>query len=218
MKRLPELRLSRGYLERSCSRSGWSVSRSRRRKSSTIAESTRLLQPGLSSPERSVLGRGWTYGFIVGNNPINKIDPLGLMDFTLIPGGTWEHNDQQKFYDDPRIFDIGGHGNPNSLFASSAPGSYPYSAQEVYELVKNKREFQEAKSVKIWACNAGFGKNSFAEQFAKISGKRTTGATGYLEYALQNGDRGTFQRFNGNPFNLFRPSTWSSGGWRSFNP
>ena len=56
------------------------MSRSRRRKSFTIAKSPLLLQTGLSSPERSVLSRVWTYGFIVGNNPINGIDPLGLYD------------------------------------------------------------------------------------------------------------------------------------------
>ena len=36
-----------------------------------------------------MLGRGWTYGFIVGNNPINAIDPNGQIAIFWAAEGAW---------------------------------------------------------------------------------------------------------------------------------
>jgi RHS repeat-associated protein len=152
----------------------------------------------------------------VANDPINRWDLFGLIDFDLFAPGTPEHRNIQLFYDDPRIYDIGAHGSPNRLY--TAPDLEPYTAQDLYAAVKDDPNFRKSKVVKIWACNAGFGNNSFAKQFANLSGKTTIAGTGYLNFADRPNSTGHFSRFKRNPFNLFRPSTWSPGTWKVFTP
>ncbi len=151
----------------------------------------------------------------VGNSPVGRWDPLGLIDYETFTGG-WEESNIRLFPDKSNVYDVGAHGAPWGLYTNTGKG--PFSAEQVYNRVKDDPKFKKADCTKFWACNAGFGKNSFAEQFAKLSGKPTEGATGYLKAANKEGDTGRFSRYEGNKFNLFKPSTWSKGGWRTFKP
>jgi RHS repeat-associated protein len=137
----------------------------------------------------------------VRNDPIHLSDSLGLIDFDLFAPGSPEYANTRLFYDDPQIYDIGAHGNPQRLY--SAPEMHPYTPQDLYNAIKNDANFQKADTVKIWACKAGFGENSFAEQFAKVSGKTTIAGTGYLDFAEGPNSIGHFSL---------------GGTWRTFRP
>jgi RHS repeat-associated protein len=152
------------------------------------------------------------YRYVV-NNMVNITDPLGLEDFRMFhPSESW----RRQFDSGPRTYDIGAHGNPNAVFDEHGN---PMSPQDLLNRVKNDPNFQKAKKVRLWACEVGKGKNSFAQQFANISGKPTSGPN---QIFWEHGRFGTIAPMgpNGQPPDgiggfLGRMFSWN---WRNFNP
>lgn len=148
----------------------------------------------------------------VSNNPINWVDPLGLEDFRMFPPGEFH----RQFDAGPNVYDIGSHGNPNAVFDESGN---PMSPQDLLDRVKNDPKFQNANRVQLWACEVGQGDNSFAQRFADLSGKPTSGPN---QIFWENGRNGTVAPMdaNGNQPGglggfLGRMFSWN---WRNFNP
>lgn len=152
------------------------------------------------------------FGYVL-NDPINLIDPLGLEDFRMFhPSESW----RRQFDSGPKTYDIGAHGNPNAVFDEHGN---PMSPQDLLDRVKNDPAFQDAKNVRLWACEVGKGNNSFAQQFADLSGKPTAGPN---ETFWEHGRNGTVAPTgpNGKPPSglgamLARMFSWN---WRNFKP
>ena len=108
---------------------------------------------------------------LVGNSPVSFVDPLGLENFTMWPSGE-NHNSYTSH--DPKTFDIGCHGSPTRVADERRNG---LTAQQLFERVRSDPKFIDATKVKLWACEVGKGRDSFAQQFARISGKKTCGPT-----------------------------------------
>src|SRR5438067_7619800 len=70
------------------------------------------------------------------------------------------------------VYDIGAHGNRNAVFDENGN---PLSPQDLLDRVKNDPKFRNAKRVQLWACEVGQGDDSFAQRFADLSGKPTSG-------------------------------------------
>jgi len=147
----------------------------------------------------------------VANNPVNWIDPFGLIDWAPFAPGGWEYNDIRRFPDAPNRFDLGAHGYPKKGMIGDGRGNF-WTPEQLLNEVKDDPEFQNSSSVRMYVCEAGRGgKDSFAEKFANISGKPVEAGNGDLNAAQDTNGKPHFSRPDDMPFNLFKPSTWRLG-------
>jgi RHS repeat-associated protein len=156
------------------------------------------------------------------NDPVNKSDPLGLIDWAPFPRGTWEYTDTRLFPDPPNRFDMGAHGivvNGKDHIERIGDGAgKTWTPKQLYDTVKNDPTFQKSETVRMYICEAGRGgKDSFAQKFAKISGKAVEAGAGDLDAAKYTGGKPHFSKPDDMKFNLFKPSTWKLG-FRRFDP
>jgi len=109
------------------------------------------------------------YGY-VANNPINLIDPLGLLDLNLFSPSDQLHDWSQKAADDARTYTVGGHGNTQNILNVDKL----ISPKDLANIIKKDPGFKDAEVVKLYSCSTGNtdkNKNPFAEKLADLLGK-----------------------------------------------
>ena len=154
-------------------------------------------------------------GLFVSNNPINLVDPLGLLDWSPFQPGQWEYNDSRMFPDAPNRFDLAAHGHPNGRGSIDVIGDgkgRTWTPEELYNEAKDDPAFKNSDSVRMYVCQAGRGgMDSFAKEFSELSGKPVQAGNGNLDAARYTNGKPHFSRPQDMPFNLFKPSTWRVG-------
>ncbi len=113
----------------------------------------------------------------VNNGPVNRIDPLGLVDLDLhSPGDTPSVQVGHTLPDDSSTITVFAHGNPNIVddernFPAHSPiAQNPLGARALANLIKNLPDFPNANRVVLYSCETGRGPNPIAALLAKYLG------------------------------------------------
>ena len=104
------------------------------------------------------------YGY-VGNNPINVIDPLGLVNLNLNIGSTAAIYDNYGNYKNNSYYTVAGHSDGHFVSDDTVAGT-PLTPEMLGNLIKSDPNYH-GQPIKLYSCNTGSGgDNSFA---AKLS-------------------------------------------------
>lgn len=127
------------------------------------------------------------YAYVRGD-PINRLDPSGLVDLNLFaptdpafPGAVAAQSPAQTFT-------VGGHGSPFGMFD---PQGLPITLEDFADLIRHHPHYHPGMTVQLQACNAGVspgeGQPSFAQQLADALGTPVFAANNFVWFFI-NGD------------------------------
>lgn len=159
------------------------------------------------------------YGY-VGNNPINAIDPLGLVNLYLM-GGSSQQGRAAAGFNPPGYYSVAAHGNPSQVADQrfqkpDANGNYdPKDAprltpKELADLIRSQPDYKPGQPVFLVACSTGKGGDkSFAQKLANELGADVTAPTEnswVRSNGVYNGQHtGSVGVDNGGNFKIFEP-------------
>lgn len=115
----------------------------------------------------------------MGNNPANLYDPLGLVDVNFIPSYDSQYGAMKYTGSENGELTIGAHGNSSYILGPDGEKMYPKDLAK-YLRDNYAEKLAKAKKIKIYSCNAGNGKDSFGESFAKEVGKDVEAPDGFV--------------------------------------
>ena len=132
-----------------------------------------------TDPIRFAAGDANIYRY-VANNPVNFVDPLGLLDQDVFSstdrtGGSFRNTNTPNY-------DFGGHGNPNNMADdrnSERGKGKPLSPNKAADLIKSDPNYH-GEPVQLFSCSTGKGNNSFAQKLADKLGVPVTAPTNTL--------------------------------------
>ncbi len=122
------------------------------------------------------------YGYVLGD-PVNFVDPEGLVGLNLFEEGTegYYWGKQTGFFNPG--FTVGGHGDSNGIGGYCAENVEDYCSGNIHDFIHNMvANGYEGGPVSLLACNAGSGANSFAQQLARLLGVTVYAPTSYFNY------------------------------------
>jgi RHS repeat-associated protein len=109
------------------------------------------------------------YGY-VGGDPVNWVDPWGLVNINLLPKGSPGYDTAEKYNSPDGRFTVQGHGdsNPPSIYG---PDGKSISPQVLADRIKGDKNYTPGQGVELVSCETGKGgDNSYAKQLAKALG------------------------------------------------
>jgi RHS repeat-associated protein len=106
------------------------------------------------------------YGY-VRNNPVQRVDPWGLVDINLVPPGEWLHDEVEKLPSSPKTITVAGHADSERMYGPRDQIIRPHNLAEKIQKLPN---YSKDKTVILYACEAGKGENCFASRLAKCLG------------------------------------------------
>jgi hypothetical protein len=86
-------------------------------------------------------------------------------DLNLDPPGSWEESSDNRMYNNPDVFDLAAHGNPQEI--EDGPTGGTIRAPAAARMIRANANFVEGMPVQLFACSTGAGVNSFAQQLAR---------------------------------------------------
>jgi hypothetical protein len=147
------------------------------------------------------------------NNPINAIDPLGLLDLNLFNPTDKLHNWSQNAPDDARTYTVGGHGNPSTMLNVN---TFIFPA-DLAKIIRNDPAYKDTQVVKLYSCETGDvdkKKKPFAEKLADLLGKPVIAPSDILW--IDSKGRTTIAPLT--PGNASKPDLSKQGYWIAFPP
>jgi hypothetical protein len=144
----------------------------------------------------------------VGNDPVNRVDPWGLVDMNLFPITDWTLF--WRAWDTPsppNVFTVAGHGSESSL-----SGLTP---EDLASRIMAHQNWESGKQVQLMACSTGKGTNSFAQRLADILGTPVL-ATDKYTWFYPNGVVETWGSQRVNDQTVIDPR--KPGEWIPFRP
>jgi RHS repeat-associated protein len=144
-----------------------------------------------------------TYAY-VNENPMIYVDTTGL-DANLYFGPaskSW----QRQYVNDPKAFTVLGEGSEGEPFDYLDPNGVNLSAGELAYLIFHDPNYKSGMPVEIFACNAGVGPNSYAQQVAQKLNQLNSLASEPL--SVVSGPNGFVTPFTGQ---IIPPAEWHGG-------
>jgi RHS repeat-associated protein len=99
----------------------------------------------------------------IANNPINYVDPFGLVDLFLL-GPNTPHKKDMDAISDPSAYTVGSHGNPYVI--ADQNGQLDDAAAL---LDRMKKAGYQGGPIKLFACETGADPNGLAQQLANLA-------------------------------------------------
>jgi hypothetical protein len=118
----------------------------------------------------------------VGNGPISRVGPTGLVDLNLLPPDERIHGSAEKIPTESDVFTVVSHGSTKGLTAG--PDRKLMPLQQVVVLIKEHPNYTPGKPVRLLACNVG--KGEFPQQLANALGCKVS-ATKNLIWIYNDG-------------------------------
>lgn len=147
-----------------------------------------------------------------GNNPVNFIDPSGLLSLNLYPRS-------QNIYaaengDNPvGVYSVGGHGTPSNI---EDQNGIPLSPNQLAEIIQNDPAYKTGTVIQLHSCETGKGKNSFAQRLSNIMNIPVVAPNDlYASHFTYNPD-GTNIKFTGST--IGPDPSQNTGNWVTFIP
>ena len=178
----------------------------------------------LSRDPIGMMGGANLYGY-VGNNPINGIDPLGLVDLNLFPPGS-PNAIAANGVNMRGIYTVGGHGVVDSgdngaigIAAITAPPDTnqvdptTISALQLVNKILADPNYKPGEPVFLQACSTGRCSSSCGSSYAQQVSSLLSSQTGQ-DTSVVGGTTSTFSgvgAFNANPdgtANMAQPGSW----------
>jgi len=117
------------------------------------------------------------YGYVM-SDPINLIDPSGLVDLNLFPPSDPIHGSANAVVSGPGEYTVGAHGNPSLV---EDYNGNPMTPKQLADMIK-KDPNSSGKTVKLMSCNTGKGTNPFAQDLAKHLNQPVEAPDNYVWY------------------------------------
>jgi RHS repeat-associated protein len=122
----------------------------------------------------------------VGNNPVNYIDPYGLVNLDLLPFGLQNSQDAANkeaasVFNPSGFYSVAGHGTPDSI---RGPGGDMNAAQLLDQMLKNG--YKPGTPIWLLSCNTGSKGDGLAHKLAVLAN-----APVHAPNALTGWQRGT---------------------------
>jgi RHS repeat-associated protein len=164
-------------------------------------------------PIRFLAGVHSFYSY-VGSNPLNLIDPTGLVDINLVSPWESAHKGLGVIQSPSGVLTVGVHYDGISFFE----GNQRISLERLGELIRSHPRYNEVSWVKLYSCNVGRdtdGSGPAAEKLAELIDRGVQGPGSYTGIGETQGFLGLFSKENGtlvpNPDGQwinFKPSSW----------
>ncbi len=168
----------------------------------------------LSEDPLGILGGGANGYSYVGNSPINRIDPTGLVDVNIVDKTDGSYTEAQA-YNSWWYFTIAGHGNPadpNHIYTKSSDDGKPVSVKDVGEQII-KHGWDPEVPIRAIICEGtkGGDDKSFDANLAQYLANKT-GAPVTIQ-GSPNDVNVTVYQFAG--FNVWSSADPGAGGWHN---
>ncbi|HBT82649.1 MAG TPA: hypothetical protein DEB35_04180 [Desulfuromonas sp.] len=147
----------------------------------------------------------------VHNNPINWIDPFGLVDKNLFPPSQSINGYANAVPSPNNTYTVGAHGSPTSLVDENG---LPVTVTQLANQINNDPA-SKGKDIQLMSCNIGVGQGSYAQQLADKSGRTVIAPDNYVWY-YSNGNTVVAPPLGGNLSN--GPDLTKAGSWNTFKP
>ena len=110
------------------------------------------------------------YAYVL-DDPVNDIDPFGLVDLNLLPPGSDEYNEANAVTSPPGVFTVASHGNPDWF---SYPNHSRLSPEKLAEMIRRNPKYKPGMTVRADSCDTarspGGGRPSPAQRLANALG------------------------------------------------
>jgi RHS repeat-associated protein len=112
------------------------------------------------------------------NDPLNRVDPSGLLDLNLFPRGEKIQINGDKTPLSSDVLTVGGHGSPDSMIDSNGNDIEP---SKLSNMIKENPKYDPNKPVKLESCQTGRdlhdGTVPFAQRLANELGSKVVAPT-----------------------------------------
>ena len=110
----------------------------------------------------------------VKNNPVNRIDPTGLVDLNLFSAKEKDiYSSAKAAPSPPNTFTVGAHGGPTTVVDKSGKAITP---KQLAEMIRKHPDYKAGMTVRLMGCNTGVspgpGKLSYAQKLANALGSK----------------------------------------------
>jgi len=136
------------------------------------------------------------YGYVLGD-PVNLVDPSGLVDLNLFPRNDLLYIPAYWAGWTSPNYTVGGHGAPGIMGDINNKDLSPF---KLANLIKNDPNYN-GEDIDLYVCNAGTGGNdSFAQDLSNIMGVTVTAPNGFYLYSFPIGANGPIDGASMLPF------------------
>jgi RHS repeat-associated protein len=172
--------------------------------------------------DEALFNGGMNLYLYVVNDPVNSIDMTGYERMMLFSESDFTGGVAKRVVpdDEPGILHIAAHADPQ-VIADDRQGKdkrKKLNAKELEELIRESSLWKEGMPIKLWACEAGKGENSIAEQLAYSMRKDVPYVQAPNAYAIWVAwDDGLFFISDSFSEDIYIPNFFKKGGWLTFH-